>query len=350
MSQRLLSWRDLLRDLEVEEKQRIIKALGIQEKTWERWIRGNTTLPHLGRIRQLLAVLPTNTQAQFLACLERDPNFAKYGIEQLLSVKRPDISSTFYSHFIEANVVTPEPLRFMTLCQLIVLGMVGHLDADRQGIYVVILSCTPPIPGQPVRTLSQRLSLGTPPWSNVLQSQHYFLGAESLASQAILTLRPHIIQAHRGSEGFALLSVFQNEHSASGAAVPIQKQGRVAGCFLILSTPPNFFTAHVLTILQRYCELAAIAMRDDEWYMPEQCTLHMMPSASLQQTYLAGFCDRVSMQCKRSSDESLANWEQAERVVRQQFEAELISLVSQQQRGDTGIGKAVVNDSASCHF
>ena len=36
MLQQLPSWRDLLSSLEVEEKRRIIKALGIQEKTWER--------------------------------------------------------------------------------------------------------------------------------------------------------------------------------------------------------------------------------------------------------------------------------------------------------------------------
>src|SRR5579864_5648991 len=160
------SWRDLLSSLEVEEKRRIIKALGIQDKTWERWIRGNTALPHLGRIRELLRALPTNTQTEFLACLERDPKFAKYEIEQLIPATRRDISSTFYSHFLEANVATPEPLRFMTLCQLILIEIAGHLDPDRNGIYVVLLRCTPPASNQPVRTLSEYLALGTSPWSN----------------------------------------------------------------------------------------------------------------------------------------------------------------------------------------
>src|SRR5437763_1759126 len=255
MLQPLPSWRDLLRSLDVEEKQRIIKSLGIQEKTWERWIRGNTALPHLGRIRELLRVLPINTQAQFLASLERDPKFAKYEIDQLIPMKKPVISSTFYSHFLEANVVTPEPLRFMTLCQLILLEMVGHLDADRRGIFVTILRCTPPVNGQPVRTLSQYLALGTPPWSKVLQFEHYFLGAESLAGQAILTLRPYVLRPPLCPEERKLLSVYQDKYTESGAVVPILKQRQCAGCFLILSTQSDFFTAHVLTILQRYCEL-----------------------------------------------------------------------------------------------
>lgn len=326
MLQQLPSWRDLLSSLEVEEKRRIIKALGIQEKTWERWIRGSTGLPHLGRIRELLRVLPTNTQAQFLASLERDPKFAKYEIAQLTPTKRPDISSTFYSHMLEANVVTPEPLRFMTLCQLILLEMVGHLDADRNGIYVAILRCTPPVRGQPVRTLSQYLALGTPPWSKVLQFQHYFLGGESLAGRAVLTLQPYMLQGPRCSEEFPLLSVYQDEYTASGAAVPIQKQGQSAGCFLVLSTQPNFFTGHILNILRRYCELTAIAMRDDEWYAPEQFALRVMPpSASTQQPYLDCFFDRVSMLCKNHADRPLAYSLEAERAVYQQIEAELVS-------------------------
>jgi hypothetical protein len=328
MLQPLPSWRDLLRSLEVEEKQRIIKSLGIQEKTWERWINGNTALPHLGRIRDLLRVLPVHTQAQFLASLERDPKFAKYEIDQLIPTKRLDISSTFYSHFLEANVVTPEPLRFMTLCQLILLEMVGHLDADRCGIYVAILSCTPPVKGQPVRTLSQYLALGTPPWSKVLQYLHYFLGAESLASRAILTLRPYVLQAPLCPEERKLLSVYQDEYTESGAVVPILRQGQCAGCFLVLSTQPNFFAAHVLTILQRYCELMAIALRDDEWYPPEQFALQVMPSASTQRAYLVSFFNRVSMLCKNRADDPLADALQAERVVYQQIEAELIRASS----------------------
>jgi hypothetical protein len=327
MLQQLPSWRDLLKSLDVEEKRRIIKTLGIQEKTWERWIRGNTALPHLSRIQRLFTVLPTDTQAQFLACLERDPKFAKYEIDQLIPAKIRDISSTFYSHFLEANVVTPEPLRFMTLCQLILLEMVGHLDPDRLGICVAILRCTPPVSGQPVRTLSQYLALGTPPWSKVLQFQHYFLGAESLAGRAILTLRPYVLQAPSSSEEQKLLSVYQNEYIASSAAVPILKQGQSAGCFLILSTQSHFFTPHVLTMLQRYCELMAIAMRDDEWYAPERFMLHVMPPVSTQQNYLACFSDRVSMLCKNHADGSPANSLQAEQTVYQLIEDELVSVV-----------------------
>jgi hypothetical protein len=326
MLQQLPSWRDLLKSLEVEEKRRIIKALGIQEKTWERWVRGNTALPHLSRIQRLLTVLPTNTQAQFLASLERDPKFAKYEMDQLIPAKIRDISSTFYSHFLEANVVTPEPLRFMTLCQLILLEMVGHLDPDRQGIYVAILRCTPPVNDQPIRTLSQYLALGAPPWSKVFQFQHYFLGAESLVGRAILTLHPYVLQAPASPEERKLLSVYQNEYIASSVAVPILKQGQSAGCFLILSTQSYFFTPHALTMLQRYCELMAVAMRDDEWYAPEQFALHVMPSASTQQTYLAYFSDRVAMLCKNHADGPLANSLLAERAVYQQIEAELVSL------------------------
>ena len=324
MAQQMQSWRDLLESLEVEEKLRIIEALGIQRKTWERWLCGSTALPHLGRIRQLLTVLPAHAQAQFLACIERDPKFAKYGIDQLAPARRRDISSTFYAHILEANVVTPEPLRFLTLCQLILLKMVGHLDTDRRGLYVVILTCTSPFPSQPVRTLSQHLALGAPPWKKVFQSQRYFLGSESLAGQAALELHPCIIQDLCKPEDFSRLSVYQDEHAASCAAVPLQRQGQIGGCLLSLSAQRDFFTTHILTIIRRYGELMAIALRDDEWYAPEQFALHTMPSASIQDAYLANFSDRVSLHCK-----DRLNWLEAERTVRQQIEAELVALTSQ---------------------
>ena len=326
MSQQQQTWRDLLRNMEGGEKRRIIEALGIQEKTWERWIYGQTVLPHPNRIQQLLAVLPVSTRASFLVSLRQDPNFSKSVAHLQLYEWKKGISSIFYSHVLRANMIIPEPVRFITLCQLILLEIVGHFDPDQQGLSVAILTCTPPGLEKSVRTLNQRFALGTPPWSKVLQQPRFFLGTKSLAGNAVVAQDAKVWQSIHRPQDDVLWSVYQNEHIASSAAVPILKQRRSGGCLFLLSTQPDFFTSTRIATIQRYCELLVIALRDDEWYEAEQFNLQVMPPASIQQTYFVRFDQQVATRCKQQvRDGWPVNWLEAERMVLQQVEAELIS-------------------------
>src|SRR5438477_11338232 len=99
------TWRELLNSLDVQEKRRIISLLGIQEKTWERWISGQTELPRMNKIQQLFTILPAKTRRLFIESVQQDPDFSRYAAEIPLLTPRTTIPSTFYSRIIQANVL-----------------------------------------------------------------------------------------------------------------------------------------------------------------------------------------------------------------------------------------------------
>lgn len=319
------TWRELLSNLSAEEKRRIIDELGIQSKTLGRWIRGQTELPRPGRIRQLLNILPPGTRTLFIESIQEDPNFSRYASEISPPSSKVEIPSTFYSRILEANVITPANLRFTTICQLILLQIVRQLDLDHLGLSVIILKCTPPAQATRVRTLYQQASLGTPPWNTVIEQKSFFLGAESLAGQAVMTHRPIFMQDIRGDGDPALLSAHWDEYTVGAGAFPIEKNERVAGCLLIRSTQGDFFTYRRLTLIQQYCHLLVIAIDDGEFYEPQQIELRLVPSIEVQQAYLAQFHKWVSTVIKQAHvSKQPKNWLEAEREVRQHIEAELL--------------------------
>ncbi len=328
MEQRPQTWRELLSSLSMEERKRIVNALGIQNKTMERWIRGQTGHPHPNRMRQLFKVLPARTRALFIEFVQQDPAFSHAANIPLPGIST-EIPSAFYSRVLEANVSTSRSLRFTSICQLVLLQAVRQIDPDRLGLYMVILKCTPPAHGKKVQSLCQYFSLGTLPWSTIVEQKSVFLGAESVVGQAVMTHRPFVFQDIHGDGDLDILSVYQNEHPASVVALPIKKNGRIAGCLLVLSTQPNFFTPNRLKIIQQYCHLVVIAIEDDEWYEQQQIELRLMPPLRVQQEYLAQFQKRVSTAIKQAHrDGHPKNWLEAEREVQQRIEAELLEEAS----------------------
>ena len=157
MEKQFQTWRDILGELNGVERKRLVDALGIQNKTLERWIRGETALPQLDRLRNLLAALPIRIRKRFIDSIRQDPRFSKHLAELPLEEETYDIPSVIYARILEANVKTPKDLRFSSLCQLILLESVGQLDIDRVGISVSILTCTPPHAGRGL--LQQRAKL-----------------------------------------------------------------------------------------------------------------------------------------------------------------------------------------------
>lgn len=321
MQLRYHSWRELLGSFDTEERRRIIEALGIQDKTFERWIHGYTNFPHLSRIRQLLAILPAQARACFIECVQQDPHFSKYAADIALPDSRQEIPSTVYARILEANVVTPEALHFITLCQLVLLEMVRQLDREGLGVSVTILTCTPPRPGKQVRTLSQRFSLGTSPWNTIIEQKRFFLGAESIAGQAVIQRCPVVREDYRHLAADESLYSSQDLHTMSSAGVPFERGERVAGCFFVLSTQPSFFTEDCLTLIQHYCHLLAIALNGHEWYERQQIELHVLPPIQAQQDILSQFHEQLALAMKRRSVSGEdTNWLEAEREACQRLE------------------------------
>jgi hypothetical protein len=325
MQQEPQTWRELLGSLNVEEKRKIIAELGIQSKTLERWIRGYTELPRAHRLRRLLALLSPQKRAHFVALAQQDPHFVKYAEEILLPGVKKGILSPFYAYVLEANVFTPGALRFTTICQLVLIQALRQLDPSRIGLSITILKCTPPSAGEKVRSLSQQFSLGNPPWNSVIEQKSFFLGAESMTGQAVMTCNPFVIQNIRNRDESGMQSIDLDEYIMSAAALPLQRDGRVAGCLLVVSTQPNFFIPSRFTLLEQYAHLLVIAFRDDELYERQQIDLQLVPSLWEQRPYLAHLRDRVSNVIKQAGLAGQSKtWLEADQEVRQQIESELL--------------------------
>jgi hypothetical protein len=325
MQQEPQTWRQLLGSLNGEEKRKIIAELGIQGKTLERWIRGYTELPRPRSLRHLVALLPPQKRARFLVLAQQDPHFGKYAEEILLPGVKKGILSGFYAYVLEANVLTPSALRFSTICQLVLIQAVRQLDPNRIGLSLTILKCTPPSPGGKVRTLSQQFSLGNPPWNHMIEQKSFFLGAESITGQAVMACSPFVIQNIRNRDEPGIQSIHLDEYIMSAAALPLQRDGHVAGCLLVVSTQPNFFIPSRFALIEQYGHLLMVAFHDDEFYERQQIDLQFVPSLGEQRAYLAHLRNRISTLMKQASLAGQSKtWLEADREVRQQLESELL--------------------------
>lgn len=329
-----LKWRELLGSLNEEERQQIINELGIRDKTLERWIQGHTMLPRSKRVHQLLTVLPPQIRIAFIESIEQDPAFSKYREEFILPSRPLGISSTFYMRVLEANSTASKNFRFTMICQLVLLQMVGQLDPDHRGLSVSILKYTSPSEGKKVRTLHQYFSLGTAPWSNVIEQKGFFMGAESVVGQAAFSQKPSVIQDTHITTSSDIHLLHADASTRSIAGIPLLRGAESAGGLLIVSTQAQFFTRNRVTLLQKYCHLLGVALADNEFYGRQQIDLHAMPSVSEQQHLLDQFRQRISTILRqRNAIRQTTSWQEAEQEVRQALEAEFL------EKGDGRRGK-----------
>lgn len=156
-----------------------------------------------------------------------------------------------------------------------------------------------------------------------------FLGAESLSGYSVSLCQASIVQ---NTEEEQRLPVRRTRDEQSAAAYPIQRGGYVAGCFLVSSPQPDFFSQRLQYLLQIYAYLLSMAFETEAFYPPERIRLRPMPAEHIQHEYVTGFQQRVMtmLQC----DPSLARL-QAETAAWQQIEEELLALppsIDQQRR------------------
>jgi GAF domain len=319
------TWRDILRHLDAKEKQCVVREMGIERKTLDRRIHGQTTMPHLKQLRQLLASLSPDTRTHFIEAIQQDPHFAKYMSELSLLAPPAEIPSAYYAQIMRTFLSTPQSVRFTAISHLALLQAIGLLDREGRGSSITILKCTSPSQGNKVRTLSQQCTLGTFPWSPVIEQHNFFLGAESLAGHAVMTQKACTINDVHTESRPTIHQVYQDEYVKSMAAVPLQAQGSIAGCVLVLSTQPNFFTPVCLALIQHYCDLITLAINEDELYELQQIALDFMPPISVQKEYCARFREQVSQLIRESQHVgSSRHWLEIEREVRQCIETALV--------------------------
>jgi len=318
------TWRELLERIiqDTQERQKIAQALGVSAITLSRWVH-NTTNPRLQSLHRLLEILPHYRHQLQPLILAEFPELANTAAEDMREEAEPFISSTFYARVFDAYTTTPKMQRFWTISNLIMQQALEQLDPHQLGMAIIIVQCMPPWPNQNIYSLRERAGHGTPPWSMNLEQHAIFLGEESLAGNIVTTSRPKALQNRNDYQGIIPAHWVEWEESAAG--YPLLRASKVAGCLLVSSTQPDYFTIQRMQLIQSYAELLAFVLEPHEFYDITQITLRTMPHATEQEKKLATFRKRVANLIAQSlSDKVPMNLAQAEQIVWGQIEKELL--------------------------
>ena len=318
------SWRDLLKELirDAQVRQKIITELEINPITLNRWIQGESK-PRTRSLRRLLSILPEHREILQPLIEEEFEDFAAETREDAMQNMSLAIPAEFYKRVLHTLSAIPPALRFSSLCDLILQQAIEQLDPHGQGVAVIVASCMPPSSLQKIRSLRERAGRGTAPWPRDLDQYAILLGVESLAGHAVST--GHLEVNQTLGKRLSLSLGYKSVWEESAAAVPIMREGRIAGSLLVSSAQQNYFSPERCVLIESYAELIALAFDSQDFYEPQQVGLSFLPPYDVQQPYLFDFRHRVfQTMTQASKNKELMNIVQAEQVVWQQIEEQLL--------------------------
>jgi len=202
-----------------------------------------------------------------------------------------------------------------------------QLAPRRQGMAVIVVQCMPPTKEHIVRSLREVMGRGTPPWDRDLEQQAILLGAESMAGYVVTT--GHSITVQNLNEDQGIFPAHRAKWEESSTAHPILRGNLVAGCLLVSSARPNYFTPERLTLCQNYADLLVLVFAPEEFSELERIKLGVMPQYDMQRIHLATFQERVyRVMLEAARKNAPIDSVQAEQLAWQQLEGELIQLSS----------------------
>ena len=305
--------------LDPDEKLRIAKELGITPITLDRWVKGEHAPSSLKKLNRLHASIPPNLREQFGELIAAE--YAEFSPTEQDAVPR-QIPRDFWPLLLSTRRDTPNmfwQVSFLTLQQALV-----QLDSARLGTEIIVVICMPPRGGK-VRSLLEKVGMGTRPWRGDLQNKRQFLGAESLAGYAVTTGHQAVVQDIERES--SLLPIHHVQFEKSVAAFPIVVEGAVAGCMVVSSTQLNFFLPERLALLAQYADVLSLAFRSEAFYPPSSIELRIMPPDGVQDAAFASFADRRDDQLVRAQAEDRPlNAVQAEQIVLGEMEEEFLQL------------------------
>jgi hypothetical protein len=319
------SWRELLGKLTENpaEKQRVAEALGVNAFTVTRWVTGESE-PRLHNLKRLPDVFP-HYRALFSELIQADlaPNVAPRAVPPSEDA-RLEVPSEYLVRTLATYATTSGPFRAWSIRNLNLQQAIELLDPDMLGMEITVVQCVPPVSGQLVQSLCERIGVGSAPWDSGVGRRLLFLGAESLAGWVVGRGEPGVVQDMQQKQGPLLFRASTYEKSA--VAWPLQREGKLAGCLLVVCTQVEYFTPLRLSFIEVYANSLALSFRDEEFYPLSQIALHEMPILSLeeQRAYAAQLRDRM-MRLRREHGYQFSEAE-AERRILQQMEAELLLL------------------------
>lgn len=326
------TWRELLGQIisDAKERQRIADELSVRSITLNRWVSGESD-PRIQNLRHLLDILPQYRE-QFLDLIRGEEGLEDF-TEKINQDTCGEIPAEFYTKVLLALATSALNLRFWSICNLVLQQAIGQLDPDRLGLAIWIVRCMPPSgPHKQVRSLRESVGLGTPPWSGNLEQRGMFLGAESLAGNAVTLCHPGVIE--NLDEEYSL-PASRIEQEKSAAVYPILYAGRIAGALLVSSTQYNYFLSQSrTTLVQSYADLIAVAFDTEDFYEPGQIGLWMMPPHGIQKNFFANFRQLIAERMiDASRNGEYINNIHADQFVWQRLEEELLQHMSQQEAG-----------------
>lgn len=316
------TWQELLGYIikNPQERQRLVREIGVQAITLRRWVTGESQ-PREENIHRLVRALPPEFVPLFLRLIEASfPGFVREKVEHGSIV--PEISSELYAQAFEKYAKTPSALASQHLQDFLLTRAIEHLDPEKAGICITFACCVPSPPGQKIRSLRQISGMGTMPWERDLERKTIFLGSESLAGTAVTTSQLAWIDSRDSAPD---LSAHWTEFENSAAAVPILRQGRIAGVLLVSSTRPFYFTQEYRVLLELYAQLAVLIFAPDEFHKPADIQLYAMPDYEIQKPYFSHFEQRaVHKQAEAMARGTHISIQQARQLVWKEIEEELL--------------------------
>jgi hypothetical protein len=324
-----MTWRELLGTIisTPKEKQRIADELGIQPITLHRWAyENNDPRPH--NLRRLIDALPPQYRDQF-----RDLLHAEQSLEELPLPAHFDtageIPTDFYASVLTMRASSTPNLRFASICQRVLQHALEQLDPEHLGMAIWIVICMPPSgPYNKVRSLREKVGLGTPPWSGNLEQRALFLGAESLSGNVVTSFHPQVINDLDEEHGLMPTSRVEDEKSC--AIYPLLFSGRVAGVLLVSSTQYYHFRPQWRAkLVEQYANLMALAFEPKDFYSTDDIALSIMPPQGEQKRFFGNFRLRVAdMMIGAARTGHPLNPLEAEDRVWRQLESELLEMAA----------------------
>ena len=319
------SWRELLGHIieDPRERQRIAQELGISPITLSRWAKSNSMKPRSQNLRRLLKVVPPAYREKFLEAIPEELTVTV--TDDSLDDSMSEIPGVFYARVLRALATIPQSLRSQAIYDLILLQALEQLDPHRLGMAIIIVRCMPPWHDGKIHSLHEGVGMGTPPWGRNLEANAVFLGSESLSGHVLSSGR-HLVVQNLDEEN-SPFPIHKGEYERSTAIYPILRGSNVVGCFLVSSTQHDYFSPARLELVQYYTDLIALAFEPDEFYPLGSIELLYMPHSAIQRKHFSTFRQRVQekmIQAQRLKHPM--NIAQAEQVVWQEIEAELLQL------------------------
>ncbi len=300
-----------------EERKRIAHQVGVNPLTITRWAK-NESFPHKQSLQKLLTILPECQEG--LKELSGDEEQK----EQLAEVDATSILP-LYTQVLNAYSLTPPTLLFWSISQLILQHALSQLATGHNAVEIVVAQCTPPSYNGRVRSLQEITGGNSTDTNSTLERKRTFLGVESLVGAVLSSPHKRVVQ-NFAEERYFYPRILDIGEECSCVACPILHANRVAGCLLVSSTKPNYFSLQKQHLIEQYAELFALAFDDKQFYPLEAIELYPMPHNEKQHKHMLTFRQRVRQTIQEAGLAQPLTMLEAEQRLWQQIEQELIEM------------------------